>query len=489
MPEPLDNGNDLNFLITRLERAAKRADDHWFPSNAELISTIQNGLREGDYDLDIEFLISELKTDFSLFTFCLKEALSLLRAEKCPVPEDPNPFVVLRTAGLARIKKILDKCEQRVSTHALLASSNAQQARLKEAMISASAAEVMAPFQSIDAEVGFSAALLKQLGMALIAWNYPSVYQHALERSDADLTLEQALNDALGFPPTVFGAYILNRWGISRDICAVIGEDPINGPRDPFTETQLYLKKICETGEALARASNPEYYPTAEADWDNARTTIETLIGPEGMQKVQQHVQKNCESYRALLPQFFADTLQLNPSMRIIASKEETLLEKNPYVKGCLPHIKKEFRDLYGSMNTETISQHSVRTLTQSIINKAGFSAGCVFVLDPAGKAFIPRLSIGKLELRTAGPVTYSDYSTRHDPVVSAFECNTPLIEHSGGGKPGGRACIAMALGRQQRIGVLYLEVPQSSLNDYNQNVMQHFKAVHRALEDSLHLS
>ena len=384
---------------------------------------------------------------------------------------------------------ILDKCEQRISTHSLADSSPVQQARIKEAMISASAAEVMAPFQSIDPEVGFSAAILRQLGTALIAWNYPSVYQRCLERNDLAISIDAALNDALGFSPTVFGAYLLGRWGVASELRIVVGSDPTGVESEPMTEMQQYLKKICEVGEALSRAQSPEYYPSAESDWEIARSTIEGILGPEGMRSVQEHVRNNCENYRAYLKQQFSDTAQLNPGARLVACRDEHLNDRNQYIKGCLPNLKKSFRELYAQMDINTISQHSVRALTNDLIPLAGFTGGCVFVLDPASRQFIPRLIVGKVALRKLGPVAYSEYSSKNDPVIIAFDCQTPMIEHSKTGAVDDPACIAAVLGSKQRLGVLYLEIPQTALNDFDQNVLMHFKAVRKALEDALHIS
>lgn len=482
-------GGEVSFLMTRLERAAQRAHDHWIPSNPVLTSRIRGGLKTGEYNSDLEGLIRELKTDFALFMLCVRESLAMLRTEGKPIPRSANPLQILRIAGVKRLAQILERSGQRISTHTLAQASEPQQLRLKEAMISASTAELLASSKAITPEIGFSVALLRQLGLALIAWNYPTVYQRALERSDETVSLEHAIDEMLGFSPTLFGSYLLARWGVSDEMRAIVGEDPGAHEVRPLNESQTFLRKICEVGEALARAENPEHYPRAEEDWEMARQAIRSSLGFDGLQIVQARVRENCGNYRGLLKEIFADTALLNPGQRIAAFKDRRALDRNPYIKKCQPSLRHALHELYARMDSRSICQHTVRVLARELFQLGGFVGGCVYVLDPAVRQFVPRLTIGKVALRQISTVSYSRYSAENDPVIRAFDCQAPLVNHGQTDSTQELASITAALGSGQKIGVLYLEVPQVALNAFDRSIMTHFKALRRALEDALRLS
>ncbi|NDC38739.1 MAG: HDOD domain-containing protein, partial [Proteobacteria bacterium] len=335
------------FLITRLERAAQRSNDHWLPTNPHLTTKIRQRLQSGDYGADIEELLHEIKSDFSLFLFCVREALGALREETRTPPRNASPFEILRAAGMRRLTLILQRAGQRVSTHSLNQATESQQLRLKEIMISASAAEVLAEHQSIPAEVGFSAAMLRQLGLALISWNYPTVYQRALERSDESTSLERAIDEMLGFSPALFGSYLLARWGIGDEIRGVLGRDPWAQDALPCSESQTKLRTICEVGEALARADSPDLYPHAERDWETARQALRDSLGHDGLQIVQERVRRNCHEYRGVFKETFSDTALLNPSQKIISLRDRRALIRNPYIKSCEPRIRQAIQEVY----------------------------------------------------------------------------------------------------------------------------------------------
>lgn len=483
------NGPDSGFLLSRLERAAQRASDHWLPANPIITNKIRTGLQSGKYEANFESLLEEIKSDLSIFLYCIRESLSLAKESGSLAPKSINPCELLRRTGAKHLQLILERATKRISTHTLLNASEQQQMRLKEVMISASTAEALAPSQSINPEAGFSAAVLRQLGMALIAWNYPTVYQRALERSDSTLSLESAIQDLLGFSPTLFGSFILGRWGLDIEMRSVVGRDPVSAELRSMSQHNLLLKKICEVGEALARAQHPEYYSNAEVDWDMANKAIQVALGADGMQVVQRHIRDNCEQYRISLKAVFSDTTEINPAAKISAFKELKALDRNPYIKGCQASLKQGLRELYSTMERQAISQHAVRVLTRELFPIAGFIGGCVYILDPASRQFAPRLSVGRVTLRTISPVSYSHYAIENDSVIRAFDCQAPIVEHSRSNTPDAVASISAALGSTNKIGVLYLEVPQLELNHFSQSVQTHFKAVRKALEDALNLS
>ena len=110
-------------------------------------------------------------------------------------------------------------------------------------------------------------------------------------------------------------------------------------------------------------------------------------------------------------------------------------------------------------------------------------------MLDPAMRQFVPRLTIGAMVLRQATAVSCTRYSAENDTVIRAFDCQAPLINHSYTKSTSDLASISGAVGSSQKIGVLYLELPEAALASLETPVVTHFKALRRALEDALRVT
>ncbi len=52
----------------KLSRALNKVSRAWFPANPTTVSKLLDGLEKGAYDLDIDFLITEIQSDFALYT-------------------------------------------------------------------------------------------------------------------------------------------------------------------------------------------------------------------------------------------------------------------------------------------------------------------------------------------------------------------------------------------------------------------------------------
>src|SRR5262249_37415849 len=150
-----------------------------------------------------------------------------------------------------------------------------QALRFRESLLSASAAEILASKNAIDPEDGFSCGLLRQLGLTLIAWNYPRVYNRAMECITPNEGLDFQLQKVLGFSPSLLGLTFAQRWNLSDEILVALGDRKkrfsVSASERSDSGAQHVgemLSKICEVSEALARANDPEHYPTALRDWE-----------------------------------------------------------------------------------------------------------------------------------------------------------------------------------------------------------------------------
>lgn len=483
--------NNTGSTSRRLERAREHVERMWFPVNMALLEKIKQGFKEGLYDLDVDFLIVELKSDFSLFAFCLKNLLTQIREKKiAPPPADmlDNPVGLLRWAGVATLRKLLETDPKKISIHSLTETTEFQSSCLKEAMISSSTAELMAGNELLGSELGFACGVMRQLGLTLIAWNYPTVYRKALAAAtETQHSIDEVLSQLLGFSPLLLANTLATSWGLKSEL--VDGDGKPDTPPSHLQSVATRLHHICEVGEALARASHPEIHPGAAKDWDMARTEIEHNLGEQALKIITEKVRDNCESYFNAYPELFHDLDEIDPEARIVVVRQRRSQKRNPFLKNCAPALRKVIENLYADIEEGPVSRENISSLVRDIIPLAGFSGGCIYTLDPGTMTLSPRLKIGLLAKNDIKPVLYKPNTPSDDPIISAFQCQTPVIEDASLDLSNDLTLIAGALGDRQRTGVLYLEAPAFLHDDGESLMLLHFKAVRQALQDVLRLT
>ena len=465
----------------RLRRAREHVSKRWFPVNRGLLAKIRKGLDEGVYDLDVDFLITEIKTDFGLFTQCLATLTGMLRRERHDLPEQLNPVSIFEHAGLDRIRRVLNDASLFNSDHSLEQINEAQFACLQQALISASTAEVLAAQHNIHPQVGYSVGLLRQLGLTLVAWNYPKTYLRAAAQHHHDLELE--LSRTLGFSPTLLAVSLVRDWGLSDEIRCAMGESGTRG----VSQISLRLQKICEVGEALARANDPEHYPEAKSAWEHARRQICAMLGSDDLQLIRERVRHNCESYIAQYPELFEGIEEVDPVKRIEELTRAGTALRNPWIKLCPPRLKRRLTELYERLGSKDIDKENLGVLVRELIPLAGFTGGCVYVVDPAANTLMPRVKIGQPRLHECKPLP-CQHNGSGSPIYAAYACSAPIMETALPDRTGGLSCLAATFGGARKVGVLYLEIPDTPLRATDPNKLHRFRALLQALDDCLQL-
>lgn len=456
----------------RLERACEHVSKMWFPADPQLLDRVRHGLLSGAYDLRLDQLIEEIRNDFALFTFCLKGLAKQLAAERLAPPRDANPVEILRWAGLSRLRRVLHGEDNAISFHDLRELSDFQAARLKEALVSASTTEVLAEHSSVDPAAGYSTALLRQLGLTLIAWNYPALYHRSLAAQGKE-TLDDVLTRALGFTPARLGAAIMHDWPLTPTVQAALTEP--NRPRRDLPPNRL--EHLCRIGEMLARANHPEHYPQAESDWLAARREIQTTLGMNGLDAIRTRTQSHTRHYADLEIIELNDIAALDPARRVQTHSATELLKANSYLRGCPPLLARKIRDLYANIVPGRIDRTNINTLVRQIIPSAGFSGGAIYILDPLEPRLIHRLAIGtpRRDYLPIVPLNEADH-----PIVLAFQCLAPIHEAA----RDGYEVLAGGIGGTHRAGVLYLEY--SEIIPDTARLLNSFRAIRQALTDCL---
>lgn len=473
-----------------LERAVRHVNEHWLPVNSGLLERVRAGMRDGRYDLDMRFLLQDVKADAGLFIWLIRALCS------DPVVQAHGGAQLTVHEQLSKVpretlERLLAQVEERSSRHVLAHGSEFQLRALQSAMISASAVEVLSERAGVDAEHGFTSALLRQLGMLLVAWNYPTVFRRVLDsveeqlaRGDQNCSLEQGLTKNLGFSPQTLASAVIAQWkGLDATTSAVV-----RGEEGEAASSQVAKKlmQLCEIGEALARASDPAHQPTARVDWERAQQGVHSVLGDHGMRLVAKQIRNNCASYIEQFPEAFSRSVDFAPDRDLRGTAVERVRQSNQYLVHCSNQLQRSLVQWYASMPSGKDRRSHLNTLLHNVVPLAGAIGGAVYTLEPADGTLLARVGIGSVALRDLSPVRVNSALVNSaDLILTAWHCATPVVENRGGEHGDGVIAIAAALGDTEKVGVLYLEFA-ALLDDGNAVPLHHFRALRQALQDCL---
>ncbi len=479
----------------RLSRALAHVNSLWFPFNPSIVKRLEEGFADGRFEADRESLLALLKQDFALVTYIIKELIPIASSERLAPAIICNPIELLRWGGPRKVKEIVLSAKGLPSAHSLHSSEDFQADRLRETAIIASTAEVLSETKSLDPDLGFCRGVLREIGLNLIAWNYPILYTRILKSIPADSSLDEELTKELGFSPTVLAMRIITPSNIRVDSpdLAVLNKD-----------FEVY-DSLCKVGEALAHADRPDLYPTAENEWILARDYILQSVGAEGLSAVQNRARSNSKGYSAEIPTTFNPLDRFNPEAKISLHKQASRASDNRYVRYCSPEVQEALKSLYAEMAPGEVDRRVLERLIKDVIPKAGFTGGCVFVVDPAALTLSPRTVIGRVTARQLATIKLRSHglsgidlglseteiieaaNDHDDAIANAFACVQPIIEREEYRDNRGVTTISSSLGGRRRIGVLYLERPLSNgRHEDDSQTLSTFKALRQALCDAL---
>lgn len=486
------SGSTSTYHEKRLERATRHVSDYWLPVNPNQLIKVSNGLRDGLYEGDISLLINDLKGDYALFTSCLRSLVEMMKEEDSPLPASSRPSELLEQGGLERLKTIIALEEKRTTPHQLDGGNDLQLARFQEALLSASTAEVLAQDSDISADDAFASALLRQLGYALIVWNYPGLYQECFLALGEDASLDIMLTRKLGFSPALLAMRVLHSWGIGPELIEAWGLVDFYEEEDEEglvrSATGATLAELCQIGEALARANSPVNYPSAREDWEFARYAIEERIGSEGLEAIHSRFHEHCDHYITYLPHIFKPAPLFDTSKFRAFEELDPEFAKNPLIVACEPELGRLLRRLYQAIDNNADTKANLRYLVDEVIPNSGFQSGCIYSIDPGLMVLLPQLQIGQSELREFKPVDYSLVSSNSDIIAVGYQSSDPVVGY-GDSKAGSPVSVVVGVfGGTRRAGVLYLEKPGIISSNFNEGDLLHYRALRQALNHCLGL-
>lgn len=478
------NGFKTNNPDRRIDRALQHVVRPWFPINDDVLKTVRGKIDAGSYGADGKELIEDLKGDFALFTFVVREFGILGMQEKIAQTILNNPVELIRWGGIERLKEVLAPDKKLPSTHSLHWSEPFQVARLRETAVIASTAAVLSEKKDLDPDVGFSRGVIREIGLNLIAWNYPTLYSKVLNNLTANTTLDEELSKELGFTPALLAMRVLRPENPDEPIpdLASEGEGPDDAPKE---DDWAMYDELCAVGEALARAENPETYPSAQNDWTNANKYLNENAGTGALELIKERAVEQSKKYQEAIPEVFTSLKTFDPQRRVEEHIQAKIAKADHDFSACPPQVQEALRSLYNDIGGYAVNKEAVQTLLKSIIPQAGFSGGCVFVVDPSTASLKPRTIIGNVNLRAIKNVNLEP----GDLAVEALGKQEPLFVKPSSEAPTNLEGIYCSLGARRKVGVLYLETPVvggtwPNIND----AVGTFNVLKQALCDVLHL-
>ena len=466
---------NTSFSERRLQHALTYVSDYWMPFNSDLCRQILTKLDAGQYHSQQDSIVLDIQGDLSLFLYCIRRLRSQINNETARALA--SPVDLLHQSSLAQLQEILENDIPTATAHLYEQGGELQIDRIREAILSISSAEVLSQHSGIDRETAYSAALFRQLGLTLVAWNYPLVYRQSLLRLRSGDQLELRLAETLGFTPTTLALRLLSEWGFRSKEYDHFGLK--DGANEHPTDINCSLVKLCKVGEALARAQHPETYPDARNDWDLAIREITSQLGADGIEQIQERYEENIENYVSFMPHLFESGLMTHYEKDY--PSEST---SNPYLTRCRPRVRRALATFYSQLDKQKLTTVQLRQLVFRIFPLGGFTGGCVYTADPGNFLLIPQLTVGNVRLRKITAIDYSLSKSHADAIALAYESSEAILEYNKSDRGDLFTGIAGLFGYSQNIGVLYLEIPGIHLSNPQEKPLIHFNAFRFALGD-----
>ncbi len=473
---------------TSVDLAAIRVLETWLPIDPHIISDICQNFEAGKYANDPEPLIEDLKKDFNLMSFCLKEMYR--KQDAYERLAEPNPLAAFRKVPLDEMRLILDKASRLSDERPLQYLNTAQSRKLKDLLIASAAAQTLSHKYELNTETALSCALFRHLGMMLIVWNYPTVFKRVIDANSSPAEVDQKLSSFLGFSPGVLGMTIARALRLPAVIRRGMGDNNLHGVISSQEErTGALLEKICRVGEVLAAVNNPEHQHVSDEEWRLTKWEIISRLGVNGFKTIQNSFSSACAHYQNILSDTdsFAPIAEPNDIAGIEASRQ--LLEKNIHLKNCEPSVRDDITRVYADLDPTLLSAIPIDNLKRHAIPAAGFERGVVYLIDPDNGNLVPKLAIGATHIADFQAIKNGPSLSSSDIAARAFRSIAPITQARHDAYHRAKVySFAGALGSEQRLGVIILETTTPAAEIHQAAFLNHFKALRQCMADCLHL-
>ena len=475
-------------ISERLIEATPYLVQNWLPFNEQLLLQLRHSLSDLNNSQQDELLVQSLRSDPALYTYCLM------------LGNDSDVNELTKTLPLSEqvligLRKLCSYTNCPLPRHKLQSATKRQQELLRKCLTSTAASTVLAPYYNSDCDSAYASNSLREVGRALIAWNYPGIFAQAEEQvknlgtpqneySDA---VDKQLYDLLGFDPCNLAMSLGQSFHLPTEILWTLDNSArnLNASAEAIAIGKT-LSKISEISDVFALASSPDASESMISKWELHRKELLPKLGQNGLLKLKESCVAVLNSYKEILPeinsQALNERLDLNPNPN--KYKTPRYLQ-NIHITHCNQKTQELLHQLYSKINPAVIAYANVTKLINEIAPIAGFDSGAIYLINPSIYSLEPRLVLGKPKEELAA-IFYREQEYRQNLVTVAFTGKLPVVESYQDNHLLG---IAGILGDLQRVGVLYL-VPKSPVENNRQpSLRAHFKALQQTLNDCLNLN
>jgi hypothetical protein len=137
---------------------------------------------------------------------------------------------------------------------------------------------------------------------------------------------------------------------------------------DSMRQTWATYDRLCEVGEALARAENPNTYPSAENDWKLASEYLEKTVGSQAVDLIKNRAMEHSREYQRTLANAFHSLAEFSPEKKVKHFKKQESARNNRYLSHCPPEIQKALRNMYAEINGDNSPRAALELLFQSFL-------------------------------------------------------------------------------------------------------------------------
>ena len=451
----------------------------WIPVNHLASKLLQDRIKKGDFNTDRDALISEIKKDFGLLSY-------IFHAVSKDEDFVENPMKLMQATSLDELDRIIDEVNQTVTIHSFVNSLKPQSLRFRHSVISCVTAESLAQSQGLDPDLAYSVAMLRQLGLSLVAFNYPRIYAKAISTlASVDEDIETLLHRGLGFSPRHLAAK-LTLGDPSPDLKIALGLETAV-PETVSLGTKLAA--ISTLSEAYAEMNDPEHYPAVTRKWKSITQNLEDIIGASGVANLQKKCRAISSNYTALPYLGLEGELSIEKNLEIANRKHaEAQFLLNPDASKISEDIQYRLKRTYALARPHEVSPEALQSLVIDCIPYAGFKRGCVFLLDPVTQNLIPRLRIGQRTLLEYKAFSVASAQGGNNPILEAMQSNIPIKRDDAVIFGERVSAISGMIGNGEKGGVLYLELDEDLAKIGGFEPVLRFKAIRHCLNQCLNL-
>ena len=431
-------------------------------------AAIRSKIIQNSYRAQPATVIKDIKQDFALFSYCVRELVNRAQTSGEPLTE-LYPVHLLEVSDPAGLVTLVNQAPQHLQAFGAEYGTREQRSTLTSPLVSAAISEELAAALSLDPDIAFATALMRQLGLTLIAWSYPTVFTRAFCGLTGNETIDMAIHKRLGFSPLMLGLTFAHEWRIAAPIRSAMGDTSVQSTLSP-EESALAdnLKKICRIGEVLTRAHEPGYYPKARETFAEAEREVERILGEHAMRRLRSRIADQCALLLRSVPEFLKPAAAVAVPGQVRQAAEEALPER-------FAHPMAAFRS---TLDKNAGANTLFAIIKQQLFPASGFLSAAVYLVAPEYGSILPRFTLGNLNLHSLEPVPLSS----PQPLALALQTRSPRYEAGRGSTP---PSILAGIGTPAIIGVLYVQLKPGVFHS-EESALAVFTGLRTALEYAL---